>query len=182
MKKVAILLAEGFEELEAISPVDILRRAGIAVTTVSITKNKEVTGAHGIKIMADALFEEVPFADFEAIVLPGGMPGTSHLNEHQALKTVLTEFAESKKLIGAICAAPLVLGELGLLQKRNATCYPGFEKQLIGAAITKQAVVKDEHFITANGVGNAIPFALALVKELLNDEAANNLAQKMLVQ
>ncbi len=181
MKKAVVILPDGFEEVEALTPVDVLRRANISVLTVSITKQKEVIGAHNIQVIADQLFDETDFSDFDAIILPGGMPGTTNLNNHEPLKSVLKKMAHDKKLVTAICAAPMVLGECGLLDGREATCYPGFESHLKSATIVKSSVVKDGIFITANGIGSAMSFALTLVENLAGQEMAINLKSKMLI-
>ncbi|WP_430812315.1 MULTISPECIES: DJ-1 family glyoxalase III [unclassified Carboxylicivirga] len=182
MKQVAVFLAEGFEEVEALTPVDVLRRAGIEVTTVSITGQATVKGAHDIPVVADALFESINFNTYDALILPGGMPGTNNLNAHAALRQLIIDFADRNKILGAICAAPLILGELGLLQNKKAVCYPGFEKHLKGATITNDASIIDGHIITANGIGSAMPFALNLIRTLCSPELANELAKKMLVK
>ncbi|MGQ1784076.1 MULTISPECIES: DJ-1 family glyoxalase III [unclassified Saccharicrinis] len=182
MKKVYIFLAEGFEEIEAITPIDVLRRAEIDVTTVSISDKKEVTGAHNIIIIADRIFTESNFTDADLLVLPGGMPGTLNLNEHEALKELLVDFSNRGKLIGAICAAPLVLGEKGLLKGKNATCYPGFENQLIEAKHTGSPLEVADNIITAKGVGAAMKFALQLVSMLRGKEVAYELTQKMVIE
>ncbi len=181
MKKVALFLAEGFEEIEALTPVDVLRRAHIEVTTISITNTIHVTGAHKIKVTADTIFDKADYNLFDAIILPGGMPGTKHLNAHQKLKTLLLQFSKDNKLIGAICAAPLILGELGILKNRKAICYPGFENHLAGAKLSDQAIVRDKNIVTANGAGAAILFSLCLIEELLGKDKAKLVADKMLV-
>ena len=127
MKKVALFLANGFEEIEALATVDILRRAQLTVETISISDKKSVTGAHNLSVIADKTFQEANFSDVGLLVLPGGMPGAKNLNEHEELKQLISQFNEEGKLIAAICAAPMVLGGLGLLKDRRATCYPGFE-------------------------------------------------------
>ncbi|MCT4589694.1 MAG: DJ-1/PfpI family protein [Carboxylicivirga sp.] len=182
MKNVAILLAEGFEEVEALTPVDVLRRANVNVTTVSITDKKEVCGSHNITVLADQVFDEVNFENLDAIILPGGMPGTNNLNSHPKLKDHLLEFANDQKLIGAICAAPLILGELNLLKKKQAVCYPGFENHLNEAVISKEATVQDGNIITGNSIGAAMRFSLQLVNELCGTDVAEELARKMLVK
>jgi DJ-1 family protein len=166
MKKVALFLANGFEEIEALSTVDILRRAQIPVETVSISDKKIVTGAHTISVTADTTFNEADFSQVEMLVLPGGMPGAKHLNEHEGLKNLLTEFNSQGKRISAICAAPMVLGGLGLLDGKRATCYPGFEPELIGAIITGENVVVDENITTGRGPGQVFDFALRLVEQI----------------
>ena len=182
MKKVYIFLADGFEEIEAITPIDVLRRAEINVITVSISNKKEVTGARKITIVADSVFDECNFSDADLLVLPGGMPGTLNLNEHDELKNLLVDFANKGKLIGAICAAPLILGGKGLLKGKNATCYPGFEDKLLEAKHTGSPLEVDENIITAKGVGAAMKFALQLVTMLKDESLAKELADKMVVE
>ena len=167
MKKVALFLANGFEEIEALGTTDILRRAQIDVVTVSITNDKTVKGAHNIKVEADNTFSNIDFTDFDILILPGGMPGAKNLNEHEELKKLLTEFNSKQKFIAAICAAPMVLGGLGLLKNKRATCYPGFEPELIGATITGENVVVDENIITGKGPGLVFDFGLRIVEQLL---------------
>lgn len=167
MKRVALFLANGFEEIEALGTVDILRRAKISVETVSVTSEKKVEGAHGISVVADKTFDEFNSADIDVLVLPGGMPGAKNLNEHDELKKLLKEFAENPdKNVAAICAAPMVLGGLGLLDGKKATCYPGFEPELIGAKVTDEKVVEDENIITGKGPGLVFDFGLQLVETI----------------
>ena len=166
MKKVALFLANGFEEIEALGTIDILRRAQISVQTVSITDDKKVTGAHHITVLADKTFSEFDFSTAEVLVLPGGMPGAKHLNEHEELKKHIKEFAKNGKTVAAICAAPMVLGGLGLLDGRKATCYPGFEPELIGAKATGEKVVVDENIVTGKGPAFVFDFALQLVETI----------------
>jgi len=182
MKKVNIYLAEGFEEIEAVTVADVLRRAGIDAVMVSITGRREVRGAHGITITADELLENADSFAADMLVLPGGMPGTKHLEEHEGLRRVILGFAERGKLIGAICAAPSILGKLGLLDKRKAVCYPGFEEDLRGAAIGDGIVVREDNFITSKGPGTAIHFALSLVEILTDRKKAEALREEMIVQ
>lgn len=181
MKKVNIYLADGFEEIEAVTVIDVLRRAGIDAKTVSVTRKKEVKGAHNIVMTADAIFEEIDNQEADAMVLPGGMPGTKNLDAHIGLKNLLIRFAGTNKLVTAICAAPSVLGKLGLLNGRRATCYPGFEQYLGGTIVKDEAVVQDDSFITSRGPGTAFPFALMLVEVLVGAEEANRLREAMLV-
>ena len=166
MKKVALFLANGFEEIEALATIDILRRARITVETISISDEKTVTGAHNIPVIADKTFQEADFSGVEVLVLPGGMPGAKNLNEHQALKELVTMFDAESKLIAAICAAPIVLGGLGLLKDKRATCYPGFEAELTGAQTTGENVVVDGNITTGRGPGLAFEFALRLVEQI----------------
>ncbi len=180
-KKVYIFLADGFEEIEAITPVDVLRRAEINVVTVSISENLQVKGAHNISVLADAKFTDTDFSDADLLVLPGGMPGALNLNNHKSLIELLVDFSSQGKLIGAICAAPFILGEQGLLKNRNATCYPGFEDKLKEANYTGSPLEVADHLITAKGVGAAMKFALQLVTMLKGKELANDLAVKMVI-
>ncbi len=166
MKKVALFLANGFEEIEALGAVDILRRAQISVTTISITDEEVVTGAHNIPVTADTTFNKADFSDIDVLVLPGGMPGAKNLKEHEGLRKLLKEFNSNKKHIAAICAAPMVLGDLGFLDGKRATCYPGFEPELIGAKITEESVVVDENITTGKGPGLVFDFALRLVEQI----------------
>ncbi|MDO4523319.1 MAG: DJ-1/PfpI family protein [Eubacteriales bacterium] len=176
MRKVYVFLADGFEEIEGLTVVDILRRAGVEVCMVSVTGKRMIRGSHHIGIEADALFEECDFADADILVLPGGMPGTRHLGEHAGLTALLKEFHEAQRGIAAICAAPSVLGDLGLLEGKTALCYPGFEERLIGARIADGTVVTDGHITTSRGMGTAIDFALELTRRLCGAEKANELA------
>ncbi|TLX78392.1 DJ-1/PfpI family protein [Labilibacter sediminis] len=180
MKQVYIFLAEGFEEIEAITPIDVLRRADIQVTTVSITNNHKVNGAHNIPVIADITYEKSDYSDADLVILPGGMPGTINLNEHEALKQLLVKLAKSQKLIGAICAAPMILGELELLKGKQATCYPGFQKHLKSAQYTASSSEVSDGIVTANGVGSALTFALELVSLIKGKKIASELATKML--
>lgn len=182
MKKVAVFLAEGLEEIEGLTVVDLLRRAGIEVTTVSVSEKKEVTGSHHITILADSLFSEADCSGMDGVVLPGGMPGTRHLMQHEGVNQMIREFAGQKKLVAAICAAPSVLGQAGLLQGKRATCYPGFEDQLTGADCCEDQVVKDGDIITSRGMGTAIPFALELIAYLLGQEKADEVKNSILYE
>ena len=181
MKRVFIFLAEGFEETEAIATMDVMLRGKLDVTSVSITGNLLVTGAHGIAVKADTLFEKAELSSGDMLALPGGMPGASNLNAHEGLKKALEQYASSGKKIAAICAAPLVLGGLGLLQVKKATAYPGFEPALKGAAYVNSAVVKDGNIITGRGPGFAFQFGLAIVEELQGKAKADEVAAGLLL-
>lgn len=181
MKKIAVYLAEGFEEIEAISIIDVLRRAEFNVTIVSVTENLEVTGSHGIKVFADKLFNNVDYEKMDMIILPGGMPGAANLNEHLGLREQILNFNESKKLLAAICAAPLVFGNLGILKNKKATCFPGYENQLHGAIATGENIEVSENIITGKGAGVAIDFALKIVEILKGKKFADELSKKMIV-
>ncbi|MDY3249620.1 MAG: DJ-1 family glyoxalase III [Candidatus Choladocola sp.] len=180
MGKVYVFLADGFEEIEGLTVVDILRRAGIDTVTVSISNKKEVTGSHKIELKADALFDEVNKEEAVMYVLPGGMPGTNYLAAHDGLRELLTEAEADGKKVAAICAAPSVLGGLGLLKGKKAICYPGFEEKLTGAEVTMAPVVEDDFVTTSRGMGTAIPFALALVAQLKDRKTADELAKAII--
>lgn len=181
MKRVALFLANGFEEIEAIATTDILRRAQIDVVTVSITEKRSVIGAHGVEVIADSIFEETDFSKIDLLLLPGGMPGSKHLNEHKGLKDLLIEFNSQHKLIAAICAAPMVLGGLGLLKGKRATCYPGFESELIGATIDGGNLIVDGNITTGKGPAFVFDFALSLVEQLVGLQVKEEVASGMLL-
>lgn len=181
-KKIAVHLANGFEEIEAITIIDVLRRAELDVVVVSVSGKPKVTGAHKIGVMADVLFENMDYTEVDMIVLPGGMPGASNLNAHEGLKKMILKFDNENKALGAICAAPLVYGNLGLLKGKKAVCYPGFENQLIGASVSMEPVVKSGNIITGRGIGAALKFALSIVSDLVSGEKADLLAKQMLVE
>lgn len=170
-----ILLAEGFEEIEAVSPIDLLRRAGCDVQTVSIEKNRTVNGAHGIPLTADILLDQLDFEKTEMLVLPGGWPGYENLGKSGAISALLKNASNAGKRIAAICGAPSVLGKLGLLQGVTATCYPGMEDALEGAVFSAEPVVVSGAFITARGAGCAAEFALTLVREAVSAEKAEEI-------
>jgi len=180
-KVIAVHLAEGFEEIEAVSIIDVLRRAGLKVVTVSVTGQPEVKGAHDISITADKLFEEINYSIVEMIVLPGGMPGAKNLKNHSGLNAQILDFNKSGKPLGAICAAPMVFGNLGLLKGKNATCFPGFESELKGANVTGNAVEVADNIITGKGAGVAIQFALKIMEHFKGQKAANELGNRMVV-
>ena len=165
-----ILSADGFEETEALTPSDMLKRGGIEVVLVSIGEEKERVSSHGVTVVADQTLADGLSEDYDLLVLPGGMPGTTNLRNSERVRAEVLKAAAQGKLIGAICAAPSVLGGLGLLKGRKATCYPGFEEQLIGAIYTRQGVITDGHITTARGVGFAIDMGLELVNLLQGEE------------
>ena len=179
--QVYLFLADGFEEIEAIAPIDILRRANINIQTVSISGTKEVTGTHGIIIQADLLFTEVDFSLSDMLILPGGMPGATNLNAHVPLKELLINQYKEGKVIAAICAAPLVLGGLGLLRGKSVTCYPGFEPKLIEATPSGGPVEVDGNVITGKGPGLVFHFALSILKALKGDAVAEEVASGLLL-
>ncbi|MCF8359134.1 MAG: DJ-1/PfpI family protein [Prolixibacteraceae bacterium] len=179
MKKILVHLANGFEEMEAIIPIDVWRRAGYAVHTVSLEEGLAVNGAHNISIIADWLFCEAVYDDADMIFLPGGMPGAANLNAHKGLKEKINQFYMQGKYLSAICAAPLVLGHSGLLEGKKATCYPGFEKELFGAKVTGNPVEQDGKIVTGKGPGAAFELALKVVTVFSGEEKASELAAKM---
>ena len=181
MKTVYVFLAEGFEEIEAITIVDVIRRADIPVTTVSITGKKEINGAHGISVVSDILFSGADYTDSEMLVLPGGMPGATNLKNFKPLADLLREKNAANEKIGAICAAPMVLGSNGLLNGKEAVCFPGFEDQLTGAEILKQPFVTSHNITTSRGAGTAMQFALEIVTRIKGADKAGQLANSMLV-
>ena len=167
--------------MEALTPVDVLRRAGLPVKTVSVTGVLTVNGAHGVPVIADMVFEEVKEADTEMIVLPGGLPGATNLDAHKGLSDLIMAFAEAGKPLSAICAAPLVYGKRGLLKGKKATCYPGFDNFLEGAEYTAAMVEKDGNIITGKGPGAAMEFALAVVELLQGKDKVAELRKAMIV-
>lgn len=180
MSKVCIFFAEGFEEIEALTVVDILRRAGIEAFTVSVTGQKTVTSSHKIPVIADMLFDEVHFDDVDMIVLPGGMPGTTNLEAHKGLMEQVDKFYENGKWLAAICAAPSIFGHRGMLHGKKACCFPEFESHLEGAEVARDEVCVADKIITSRGMGTAIPFGLAICEQLFDKETADALAKKII--
>lgn len=179
-KQVCVFLADGFEEIEGLTVVDLLRRAGIEVTTVSITGSKTIHGAHGIDVLADKLFEEADYDAQDMFVLPGGMPGTVNLGAHAGVKEELAKANAEGKFLAAICAAPSVLGRYGYLIGKKATSYPGFEAKLAGAKCVADPVVVDGNVITSRGMGTAIPFSLSLIEQLLDVTTAEKIRKAII--
>ena len=180
MKTMYVFLAEGFEEIEALAPVDVMRRAGLAVTMVSVTDNLVVCGAHGVPVVADATFAELDFADAALLFLPGGLPGATNLEAHVGLGALLRAKADEKgTILSAICAAPLVLGGLGLLQGKHATCYPGFENAMTGATYTAAKVTVDGNIFTACGPGAAWELGFIFVEHFCGAAKADDLRKGM---
>lgn len=182
MKTIYVFLAEGFEEIEALTPIDVLRRAELNVLTVSVMEEQVVTGAHGVPVVADRMFADIHLEDAEMLLLPGGLPGATNLDAHQGLSDMIVAFATERKPLAAICAAPLVFGNRGLLQGKKATCYPGFETYLAGAEYTAALVETDGNFITAKGPGAAMDFAFAIVEKYCGLEKVNELKQGMMIK
>lgn len=182
MKNIGIFFAEGYEEIEALTVVDLCRRAGINIQMVSVTGERKVTGSHKIAVEMDMLFEEVDFDKLDMIVLPGGMPGTLNLEAHADLMARVDEFDKAGKYIAAICAAPSILGHKGLLKGRKACSYPGFEKDLEGAEVVFDNVAVSDHVITSRGMGCAIDFSLAIISKLCSEAEADKLAKAIIYQ
>jgi 4-methyl-5(b-hydroxyethyl)-thiazole monophosphate biosynthesis len=187
-KKALVFLAEGFEEVEALTPIDYLRRAGIEVTTASITSSATVTGARGVPVAADTLVEELSkngklsAGVWDAVFIPGGMPGASNLAACPVVGKLFTEMAKAGKLIAAICASPaVVLAPLGLLEGKNFTCFPGLENKVKGGKHSLEKVVVDGNLITSRGPGTAAAFALALIEKLAGSGAAKKIAEDTLL-
>ncbi len=179
-KRVAILFASGFEEIEAITIVDVLRRAEIDVTTVGVGSTN-VTGSHAIAITTDVELADARRRDWDMVVLPGGLPGATNLRDNPEVQSLLREQNEKGHRIGAICAAPIALGKAGILAGKRATSYPGFEKELTGARYCEDRVVRDGNVITSRGPGTAMEFALAIVADLRGGEVSDSLRKGMLV-
>lgn len=176
---VGVFFATGYEEIEALTVVDLLRRAEIEVKMVSVTGDRQVTGSHGIGVQMDALLEEIDFETMEMLVLPGGMPGTLGLEACKPLMEQVKAFHRAGKPIAAICAAPTIFGHLGLLEGQPACCYPGMEGELKGAIVTKEPVAKGDKVITSRGMGTAIAFGLAILEQFQGSEAAQGMAEKI---
>lgn len=181
MAKVYVFLANGFEDVEALIPVDVLRRGGVEVITVSITGDSQVVeSAHNVQIVADTMIEDCDFSDADLLFLPGGMPGASNLYEHEGVRQAVLAQAKADKKVAAICAAPaVVLAQLGILDGKRATCYPGFEKLLTTAEYTADLVTIDGNITTAEGPATAFPFAYELLSQLVSKEVSDQIAEGM---
>jgi len=176
---VYVFLTEGFEEIEAVAPVDILRRAGLSVMTVGVG-GMSVTGSHGITVSCDIGENDISLDEnLQAVILPGGMPGTSNLERSANLQSAIDYAHSHGKLICAICAAPLILGRRGLLSGKRACCYPGYEQELSGAEIVTAPVCVDGQFITSRGAGTAIAFALKIAEALTDQDKARSIEETM---
>ena len=178
--RVVICLANGCEEIEALTVADILRRAGVDVALVSINEDVNVVSSHNVHIVADAVFGDMDFSKTDMIVLPGGMPGSNNLQAYKPLEEQILKFNESGKYIAAICAAPKVFGALGLLNGKRACCHPGFEGELLGAdVVMDHPAVKDGNIITGRSMGCAIPFGLLILEALEGVDRAKEMAAKI---
>ena len=176
MAKAGIFFAEGYEEIEALTVVDLCRRAGVEICMISVTGNDSVTESHGICVKMDALLKEVDFSGLDMLILPGGMPGTKNLEGCAPLMEQLDRFYADGKWVAAICAAPSIFGHRGYLEGREAVCYPSFEGELAGARVLSKKAAADGNVITGRGMGCAIAFGLTIVEKLVSREAADALA------
>lgn len=182
MGTIYTFFADGFEEIEAFTCVDVLRRASLNVEMVTVTDDEVVMGAHDVPVVCESFFKDCDFSDAELLILPGGMPGAGTLDKHEGLKNLISGFIEKGKPVAAICAAPMVLGKMGLLKGKTVTCYPGFEQYLEGANCTGNPVEKDGLIITGKGPGAAMEFALTIVDTLLGKEKVAELKEAMCVK
>jgi len=176
MSKIAVFFAEGYEEIEALTVVDLCRRAGIDATMVSVADTRTVRGSHGINVEMDASLKDISFESLDMLVFPGGMPGTKNLEACGALMEALDQFYRGGKYVAAICAAPSIFGHRGIVKGRKACCYPGFESHMEGAETTENTVEIDGNVITSRGMGTAIDFSLAIIRVLSGQEKAESLA------
>lgn len=179
MKKAVMLFATGFEEVEALMTADLLMRGGVQVQLVSITEETTVTGSHGIRTGMDTTIDKVDFEEQDAVIIPGGMPGTLNLGESAAVTEALKKMNQEGKLVGAICAAPSVLGQCGILKGKRATCYPGFEEKLTGAQFVDEMVVVDQNVVTSRGLGTSMEFGFALLEQLVSGEKAEEIRKQI---
>ena len=182
MKKAVMFFAEGYETVEALMVVDLLRRAGVTVTMASITDEKTVTSSHGVCVGMVAVLGEVDLLSYDAIILPGGMPGTTNLGESEAVKKAVLAMNEAGKIVSAICAAPGVLGKYGLLEGKKACSYPDHEVNLTGAEVSRDPVVVDGNIVTSRGLGTAMEFGLKLLEILVSPEKAEEIKGKIVYQ
>lgn len=166
--KVAVLLAEGFETIEALTTVDIMRRAGVECSTFG-TKSTEVTTSHSITIKADKLLNDEIY-EYDIVVLPGGMPGAVNLRDDENVNKIVKKFYEEGKIVAAICAGPITFGKLGIVNGKNATCYPGFDNELVGCNYKEELVVVDGNVITGRGPAAAVPFAFEILKHIVPEK------------
>ena len=180
--KAIVLLANGFEEVEGIAQIDFLRRAGIEVTSVSIMEDKRVIGQSMIAVEADEILDKISISEYDMVVLPGGLKGMENLRHNEQVMELIKTFDKDKKWIAAICAAPSILGDLGMLKDRNCICYPGFEDRLQCGKIVDEKVVQDEHIITSKGPGTSFDFAIKMIEVLCGREKADEIVEKTQMQ
>ncbi|MCM1468295.1 MAG: DJ-1/PfpI family protein [Alistipes sp.] len=176
MAKAYVFLADGFETVEALAVVDILRRAGVDTVTVGVSQSREITSAQKVIVKADKMLADDGYTDGDIVFLPGGMPGTTNLEADKKVLDIVKKQYEAGKIVAAICAAPSILGHMNILQGKKATCYPGFEKDLYGAQVLAERVVEDGNMITSRGMGTAVDLGLALVKRVCGGEASDKIA------
>lgn len=179
MSRIGVFFAEGFEEIEALTVVDVCRRAGVEVQMVSVSGDRTVSGSHGIGVQMDMGFDEVDFDSLDMIVLPGGKQGTENLEAHQGLMEQVDAFDRAGKYLAAICAAPSILGHRGILKGRRAGCYPGWEKHLEGAQVSMDDATVDGHVITGRGMGCSIAFSMEIVAKLQGVQQAVKIAESI---
>ncbi len=175
-----VFLAEGFEEIEAITVIDVLLRGEVDVKTVSITDSLQVTGSHGISVIADTVIDKTDIKNADAVIFPGGMPGTKNLDESKEVDRIIFEANNSGKWIAAICAAPMILGKRGLLKGKEAVCFPGFEKYLEGAVVKADKAIVSANIITSRGAGTAFDFAWTILSVIGKKNIGDKLRQSML--
>lgn len=180
MEKVYEFLADGFEEIEALGPVDVLRRGGVEVKTVSISSSLTVTSAHGIKVQADMLLAGADLGDADLLLIPGGMPGAQNIDECEEVRRALLAQNAAGKRIGAICAGPMVLGHLGILNGKRATCYPGFDKELAGAEYTADPVTVDGNIVTGKGPGATLDYAYTILEMFKGERVTRMMKEGMM--
>ncbi|QBD85237.1 DJ-1/PfpI family protein [Clostridium tetani] len=180
VKKIVVMLAKGFEEIEALTVVDILRRVGVDCKTCSITEEKMVKGAHNIYVKSDTLLKDFKEYEFSGIVLPGGMPGATNLRDNKTVIGIIKEFNDENKLIAAICAAPIVLKEADIVENKNITSYPGFEEELKGSNYKEDKVVQHGNIITSRGPSTAIDFTFKILENIIDEKELEELKKSML--
>ncbi|RXI39532.1 DJ-1 family protein [Clostridium tetani] len=180
VKKIVLMLAKGFEEIEALTVVDILRRVGVDCKTCSITEEKMVKGTHNIYVKSDIILKDFKEYEFSGIVLPGGMPGATNLRDNKTVIEIIKEFNEENKLIAAICAAPIVLKEADIIKNKNITSYPGFEEELKGCNYKEDKVVQNGNIITSRGPSTAIDFAFKILENIIDEKELEELKKSML--
>lgn len=182
MKKILLLLAEGFEEIEALTPVDYMRRMNIVVDTCSINKEKKVIGAHNIIVETDKILDEISSSEeYDGLIIPGGLPGATNLRDNNRVVELVKEFNENEKLVGAICAGPIVLERAGILEGKEVTSYPGFKEDLKDSIYKEEIVVQDGNIITGRGPAVAVYFSLKLIENLLGKEKVEELKKEILL-
>lgn len=175
VKQAVVIFADGYEEVEALCVVDLLRRAGVKVSMLALNGEREVTGSHGITFVMDGAFDEIKADEIDAIVLPGGLPGTTNLRNSEELKNFVLKMDEQQKIVSAICAAPTVLNDAGICKGKRVTSYPSFKEEFTESEYLLEAVVEDGNMVTSRGVGTALDFALVLIKKMISDEKAREI-------